>query len=340
MNSGTISLVKNLALGIVSTSAIMLVLEGSVRWLGAAPALMDLSPDRVDEYIRSDNPQLGYVMKPNSTQLHTNADGYRGVRLRPQRHENTNRMVVLGDSVTYGSSIQEDANTIPAKLAAYLPDVEVANFGVNGYCTRGEVAFLEAKGLVLNPDVVLVVFVENDYDDLNSEVKTIESRSANRALSMLWRSSHLARWVGWRLRLFDLPEQEAELLQRSHMDAVGSDNVRHGLTVLRDLSRQYGFTPVIAVWPSFGVRGVLHREQGVVRDFATKLRVESLAQSLGIAVIRMSEYFIQDVKKRGPYAQSLYSRDGMHPTPHAADIAARGLASDLSRLMDQTVSPP
>lgn len=318
----------------------MLVLEGSVRWLGAAPVLMDLSPDRVDEYIRSENPKLGYVMKPNSTQLHTNADGYRGARLRPQRNAKTNRIIVLGDSVTYGSSIREDADTIPAKLAAYLPGVEVANFGINGYCTRGEVAFLEAKGLVLNPDIVLVVFVENDYDDLNSEVKKIESRSANRALSALWRSSHLARWVGWRLRLFESPEHEAELLQRSHMDAVGSDNVRNGLTVLRDLSRQYGFTPVIAVWPSFGARGVLHREHGAVRDFTTPLRVESLAQSLGISVIRMSEYFVQDIKKQGLYARDRYSRDGMHPTPHAADIAARGLASDLSRFMDPTVSPP
>ena len=102
-----------------------------------------------------------------------------------KRPVNRNRVIVLGDSVTYGSSIQLTEQTIPGRLDAYLPEMDVANFGINGYCTLGQVALLEARGPQLKPDVVIVLFVENDYDDLNSEIRPVQQRSLNRHIGTL-----------------------------------------------------------------------------------------------------------------------------------------------------------
>ena len=48
-------------------------------------------------------------------------------------------------------------------------DVQVLNVATIGYCTRSEVELLRVKGLPFQPDRVVLVFVENDFDNFNRE---------------------------------------------------------------------------------------------------------------------------------------------------------------------------
>jgi lysophospholipase L1-like esterase len=103
--------------------------------------------------------------------VHTNNLGLRDDRDVPStKGPNTFRILVLGDSVTFGhGSIAE--HTYPAlledMLRAWRPDVgwEVWNAAVPGYNTSQELAQLEEIGPLIDPNLVVVGFYENDLID-------------------------------------------------------------------------------------------------------------------------------------------------------------------------------
>ncbi len=86
------------------------------------------------------------------------------------RRPNTFRVLVLGDSVTFGhGSVYE--HTYPylleQRLRAWRPEVDwqVWNAAVPGYNTSQELAHLEQVGPAFEPDLVIVGFFENDLID-------------------------------------------------------------------------------------------------------------------------------------------------------------------------------
>jgi len=91
------------------------------------------------------------------------------------KRPNTFRILVLGDSVTFGhGSVYE--HTYPylmeQRLKTWRPEVDwqVWNAAVPGYNTSQELAHLEEVGPSFAPDLVIVGFFENDLID-NHEVK-------------------------------------------------------------------------------------------------------------------------------------------------------------------------
>jgi lysophospholipase L1-like esterase len=82
----------------------------------------------------------------------------------------TFRILVLGDSVTFGHGALSDT-TYPflfeQRLRQWRPDInwEVWNLGVPGYNTTTELKYLERVGPSYQPDLVIVGFYENDLSD-------------------------------------------------------------------------------------------------------------------------------------------------------------------------------
>jgi len=99
-----------------------------------------------------------------------NSRGLRDREMAPAKPPGTVRMLVVGDSFTYGSGVAA-ADTYPKRLERLLAEragvrVEVINAGVSGYGTVHEAAFLRAEGWGYEPDVlVLQMFPQNDLDD-------------------------------------------------------------------------------------------------------------------------------------------------------------------------------
>jgi lysophospholipase L1-like esterase len=75
------------------------------------------------------------------------------------------RIVVLGDSLSAGLGIRPDP-PFPAVLEglarAQHPDLEVLNFGVDGYGTLQEARLYETHAASFDPDIVLLQFCLND----------------------------------------------------------------------------------------------------------------------------------------------------------------------------------
>lgn len=97
----------------------------------------------------------------------TNALGFRGPEIAKEKPPGTFRILVLGDSVTLGWGI-DDEFTFCRRVERALGErngerrFEVINTGHLAYDSMQEAALFEREGVVLDPDLVLLVFVTND----------------------------------------------------------------------------------------------------------------------------------------------------------------------------------
>ncbi|HET8643997.1 MAG TPA: SGNH/GDSL hydrolase family protein, partial [Vicinamibacteria bacterium] len=90
--------------------------------------------------------------------------GYRGREHTGAPAPGARRVVMLGDSVTFGTGVA-DGETFSDRLEE-AGGFEVVNLGVDGYGTDQELIRLEEEGLSYRPhDVVLNFCVRNDYFD-------------------------------------------------------------------------------------------------------------------------------------------------------------------------------
>jgi GDSL-like lipase/acylhydrolase family protein len=125
----------------------------------------------------------GWALRPgaryigrNGETITVNARGYRGALHAEVAPAGVTRVVMLGDSITFGTGVA-DGQTFSDRLDA-LPGLEVVNLGVDGYGTDQELLRLEREGLSYHPRVVILNFcVRNDYFDNALPVALYDGRS-------------------------------------------------------------------------------------------------------------------------------------------------------------------
>jgi len=98
-----------------------------------------------------------------------NSRGYRDVDHTRQKPAGVTRILILGDSLTYGQGVADDE--IYPKLLAELasPQIEVITLARRGWSTGDELAALRREGLAYDPDIVVVGVVTNDPEPPDPE---------------------------------------------------------------------------------------------------------------------------------------------------------------------------
>lgn len=136
-----------------------------------------------------------------------NSLGLRDREYAREKPAGTRRVLVLGDSVTFGIGVPAE-ETFPARLEARLaprdPPVEVLNLGVGGYDTLDEVIAFEARGLDLGPDVVVVGYCLNDLAEVSLSLRYVQ-RIAR--YGSMFRFSRAYQWLVMRLDALDLKRE-------------------------------------------------------------------------------------------------------------------------------------
>lgn len=99
----------------------------------------------------------------------TNSKGLRDTReFAYDKPPGTDRILSLGDSHTQGYEVRQEA-TFSAVLERYLSSqgrkVEVLNAGVSGFSNAEQLAYLENEGVRYKPDLVVLGFFANDFED-------------------------------------------------------------------------------------------------------------------------------------------------------------------------------
>jgi lysophospholipase L1-like esterase len=117
-----------------------------------------------------------------------NEQGFRGPVVPQPKPTGTFRIVCLGDSQTFGNGVGE-GESWPAVMDATLHErdkdarIDVMNCGVGGYDTEQEIAYLEHRLLVYDPDLVIVGFFMNDTAVIGA---TLESPAGFSAKLIRW----------------------------------------------------------------------------------------------------------------------------------------------------------
>jgi hypothetical protein len=108
-----------------------------------------------------------------------NSHGLRGPEFELRKPTGTTRILILGDSVVFGWGAPQDA-IFPMQLQQEFdkwPEcIEVIPVGVGSWNTRTEYEYLRNVALQFEPDILVVIVVENDaepktggYTEVNSE---------------------------------------------------------------------------------------------------------------------------------------------------------------------------
>jgi len=273
--------------------------------------------------------------------VHINSLGYRGREIRIQKAPNETRILMAGDSLTFGDFV-DDEDTLPAQLERQLSScchgVRVINAGVDDTTIDDQIQVIE-RGLLLKPDIVVLVFTENALENLARGVSTWDELAANRqAKSRLPLSlldpvlKHLAVWhlaLEARATLqtkMDL-KAEARLSSAGALDTDGLRAVRLSqvprykmfLVNLRDRLTAVGVPLLLVLYPS----------HLFLRDGGSTEQVDWLTH-VG------SEARVPTTNLLGPLTESglpierlyLLPDDG-HPSASGHAIAARAVASTV-----------
>jgi hypothetical protein len=120
-------------------------------------------------FLRSDlaktkvlGPLGGYENFPERLRPKLNSLGYRDLEHKTAKPAGIVRILVLGDSMTFGHGVADD-EIWPRRLAELAgPRVEVIAIAQNGWSTADQLFALRRDGLAFAPDFVVVGAVEND----------------------------------------------------------------------------------------------------------------------------------------------------------------------------------
>ncbi len=149
-----------------------------------APALKTAFSPRVERFVRpwdpdgsgllhqkSGNRALVYELRPDvslNDYIRTNPQGFRDAPFTEEKPEGVYRIVVVGDSVTFGWWEREE-QTYAAQLERLLNEhaasdlrFEVYNMGVGGYNAAQECELIRSRVPAYAPDLILLQYCAND----------------------------------------------------------------------------------------------------------------------------------------------------------------------------------
>jgi hypothetical protein len=136
-------------------------------------------------------PDVVYELRPGidgtfrGQTLRTNSMGIRGAREYAQeKPAGTFRVVGFGDSNMFGWGVGEGEPYLQILEKRLGPHFEALNFGVPGYNAVMEVAAYEHRAAALDPDLVIIHFIGNDFGLPHFLQAPETARSATR--SYLW----------------------------------------------------------------------------------------------------------------------------------------------------------
>ncbi len=274
-------------------------------------------------YVQHDD-RLGWRYRPDSEVRHAtedfdvpiriNARGQRDALVPFERTPGRDRIVLLGDSLTFGWGVREE-ESFASGLESRL-DCEVVNLAVSGYGTDQELLWLKAEGLRYRPDVVIVTVCANDIEECSRERMygkakprfVLENGSPRLVVdrveqSWLAATSHLYRSIAGKLRAALQPP-------------LSSAQVISGQALVRALLRDMD-----AVTRSEGARLL------VVSEGATWLGEGSIAES-DIPHLDLAGLLKSTERVRGAVR---FEHDS-HWTALGHEVVAEGLASKLEEL--------
>jgi len=166
------TLVTNMLLATLSVILPLFILEFSLRPFVKINPRAELNTTTI--FVKDH--ELGWRLNPNAegewggVVVKINGKGLRGPELDYTKPSNVERILYLGDSVTFGFKLESYEQAFPYLVEVVLEDrlgyeIETINAGVSGYAPWQEYIYLSKEGIKYEPDLVVVSFVLNDVTE-------------------------------------------------------------------------------------------------------------------------------------------------------------------------------
>lgn len=283
-----------------------------------------------------------YELKPNQAGLfegkrvEINSAGCRGRESAREKPAGVFRIAGLGDSVMFGWGVgQEDAYLAVLEerlngLPGEHPEFEVLNFAVPGYNTAIEAAVFEHKALAFDPDLVILQFVNNDFDVPTYMLKPRNTRSLRRSFVLDFLRTRLVRARRElneslvEFRLDDMGEaKRGEVLDR-YAYMTGPEGCRRAMERLARLAGERGI-PVIVL------HGTVSGEQKRLLDELAAAHSFRLVDIRPFTDRYVREHGIENTKDARRKALWVSEKDP-HPNAVGHAIYADGLEENLQAM--------
>ncbi|MBI1390750.1 MAG: hypothetical protein GC154_20150 [bacterium] len=162
-----------IALGLCAS---FLMMEFACRLLGVGEPNLTLTGNK-RLFIPNDDPEIAFTMRPDyedfvfGSNVRINAKGLRDEEVDYEKPDGVKRILLLGDSVTFGYGVKEGdcfGDQWEAWLNRRQPGRwQVINSGVPAWTTVQEVRWFETEGLRYQPDAVALTYVMNDPEPVH-----------------------------------------------------------------------------------------------------------------------------------------------------------------------------
>lgn len=250
----------------------------------------------------------------------TNEWGLRDRALTPKQADEL-RILLLGDSVTFGWGVPVEA-TFGRKLETILSaqlarPVRTVNTGVGSYNTVQEYAVLKTYADAIEPDLVLLLYVDNDINSNNPPFDpwsklSLQGKSPPEALTILLRKS-------WLYRLGEFTWQHSFAKRPTKLDprARGMQESMEALGAIAHFCQERGL-PFVA----FYLRPIGEPLAGFSAAMLAEL--QSCGQSHGFPVVDVGPWWAQ-----GDRRLLTNSVVDAHPNARGHEILAKGMAEYL-----------
>ncbi len=356
VSRGLRRLVRKLSISLLSLVIVIGALELACRAAGYAPAnyfqwvsdpdVQAISMPDQDTWFGHDDPISGETKLP----VRINRYSQRGADYPLEKARSELRLIVLGDSLTFGQGVR-DHETIPAYLAErYRPGYSemhggpaaartphVINAGVNGWSSWHYMRWTQSRIERFRPDLLVVgLFLGNDSDPVTAGHMAVtvpfESQLRNSALYRFLVETYRQRfWKRIEAAKRGISVAELEQNLESYRGVVQSDlpleeqldgwlcNSLDYMEQLRDACRTHGVRLACLLIPSHAMLFV--KDAPVVYDFVR---------------LRLADLEIDTIECLDPLRQAgegvWLAWDSGHLNPQGNCIVARALAEGLERL--------
>jgi lysophospholipase L1-like esterase len=310
---------KELAQGLLAFGAMFLVFflltEVATRVYTKVAIFYDVEMTRYGLEIKepAGNPRIGHVHRPSSkahlmgTDVSINSDGFRDKEYAREKAAGTRRIVVLGDSLTFGWGVEQHESfehLLEQKMNQVRP-TEAINFGHGNYNTDQEVSLFEEKGLAYKPDQVALFYFINDAEP-TPERSSWGFLGGSRAITFFWSKIKSAK-----ANLFPTGSF-LEFYSGLYTDGrPGWEATKGALVRLAKLCNREGIELSVVILPELH-----HLKDYPFGDAHAKVR--AVLEGEGVPVLDLAGKFPADI----PPTELWVALDDAHPNARAHEMIA------------------
>lgn len=282
-------------------------------------------------YQPAKHPAMIYTVKPNAYR-EINSHGFRDREHSLKKSPDTTRILLIGDSVTRGYGIQNEADRytdlLEEKLNTSAGNYEIINFGMDQYATVQQASLLAEWGVAFQPDQLIISYVLNDpSSDGSINDFFVRSHASSMALHWIFEKvdiikkrysrDHLIRDC----RYFDY-------YSKMHCDAEKWEKVRSSFQKIRDLSIKHNFPVLLVVFPLLD-----KTPQATFQDYhwhAVHQQVLAAAQENDFDTLDLLPAFANYM----PLDLKIKASDRLHPNELGHRVAAEAIFEKLRNLQN------